>query len=391
MYNSVFEIKNLIFILVAIFCAAVTFVLSPVSRALAVKTGAVDIPDKKRKFHRAPTPRLGGVAIAAGFAISSLCGEALLRGGISKNMLITVLGGIAICVLGVLDDIYDLPALFKLAFQICLASVTVFFGGAAETVTVFGRTFALGIFSAPMTALWIVFIINAINLIDGLDGLACGVTFLCSASLLLISVLRGDATCAVISAALCGASVGFLPFNANPAEMFMGDCGATLFGYALACVSVFGCFKGATLISAVAPVLVFAFPAVDVLGAVTLRILKKKNPFGSDRLHFHYELVDIGFSPRMTVMIIYIASAVFCFAGVMSLYYKKEAVILAAMTFLFLFLVKNVGAFIARRAIKTDIVNEPFSPAAGKTRRLEIAGRSAKTKSPLSESKGDVK
>lgn len=392
MLYPIFEKQNLVYVLAVFIAALITFAFTPATRFIAKKTGAVDVPDGNRKLHKSPTPRLGGIAIAAGFAVTALCFDVFVCGGISRTMLITVLGGLFICTVGVFDDIFDLPALLKLLFQVCLATVTVIFGGAIEFITVFGRTFVLGSLAAPLTVLWIVFLINAINLIDGLDGLACGVTFMCSATLLLMAILLGDATSAIIAATLCGASAGFLPFNSNPAAVFMGDCGATLFGYVLACVSVFGLFKGATLISAVAPVLVFAFPAVDVFGAVFQRIRKKKNPLGSDRLHFHYELVDIGFSPKMAVAIIYIASAVFCCAGIISIYYRGFAVILAACTFLFLILIKKIGAAAKRKNRESDahdgdtvMLDVPREMASGpKTKSGRVAksvvwGESSKT------------
>ena len=342
MYEPILVKENLLYLLVLAIAAIITFLFTPVTRIIAKKTGAVDVPDKERKFHRTPTPRLGGIAIAFGFAVAAICAEIIFKGTVSKEMLITVIGGLVVCGFGIVDDIFNLPALLKFFVQICVAVATVLVGGAIEYTTLFGHTIVFGIWSIPVTILWIVLLINAMNLIDGLDGLACGVSFLSSVALLIIAILMGEPVCAVIAAALCGASIGFLPYNVNPAAVFMGDSGSTMFGYVLACISIFGFFKGATLISSIAPALVFALPVVDVIVTFGDRITGGKNPFKPDRSHLHYKLVDIGFSPKQAVAIIYIASAVFCGAAIFSLYNKMAALIIAGCMFLFLFLLKHV-------------------------------------------------
>lgn len=348
MRGSLFDTANLLYLIVIAIGAVLTFLFTPITKQIAQKTGAIDVPDSKRKFHSAPTPRLGGIAIMTGFVVSAVCFELIFTGKTDGRILATVLGGIVICGVGMLDDIYDLSAISKFLVQIAVSLGAVLLGGSIEFVTLFGKTINLGIWSVPITVFWMVLVINALNLLDGLDGLACGVALLSSVTLLLISILMGDPVCAVISAALCGASLGFLPYNANPAAVFMGDCGSTFFGYVFACLSVFGLFKGVTVISAVAPVLVFALPMVDVISAACLRISRKESPFKPDRSHLHYKLIDTGFSQKQSVTIIYIASAIFCGCAIVSLYYKLAALIVAFCTLVFLFLLKHTDKLLPR-------------------------------------------
>ena len=296
---------------------------------------------QERKIHRAPTPRLGGIAIAIGFIVAALCASLLIFDEIPKIVLVTSVGGLIICAVGVLDDIFNLPAWLKLLAQIAVATLTAFWGGAIEYTTIFG-TQHLGDFAIPLTVLWMVLVINSVNLLDGLDGLACGVSFLSAVVLLVISILMGEPVCAVIAAALCGSALGFLPYNANPAAVFMGDCGSMLFGYVLACLSVFGFFKGATLMSAVAPALVFALPLIDSIVVFFKRVSQSKNPFKADRCHLHYKLLDAGFSPAQSVITIYISSAICCVAAIVSLYHKMAAFIIVGVVCLFLLLLKHI-------------------------------------------------
>ena len=178
MYEPILTTGNLFYLLVIAIGALIAFLFTPVTRLLAKKTGAVDVPDKERKFHRLPTPRLGGLAITLGFAIAAICAELIFAGTVSKELLITVIGGLVVCGFGMVDDIFNMPALLKLFVQICVATATVLVGGAIEYTTLFGYTIVFGAWSIPVTILWIVLLINAMNLIDGLDGLACGVSFL---------------------------------------------------------------------------------------------------------------------------------------------------------------------------------------------------------------------
>lgn len=362
-YEPIFTKENLAYLAILAVSLLITFLFAPLTKLIAQKTGAVDIPDKERKFHRAPTPRLGGIAMAIGFAAAAICASVLLFEEIPKIVTVTTVGGALICTVGVLDDIFNLPAWLKLLAQTAIATMTAFWGGAIEYTTIFG-TYHLGAFAVPLTVLWMVLVINSMNLLDGLDGLACGVSFLSAVVLLILSILMGEPVCAVIAAAICGTTLGFIPYNANPAAIFMGDCGSMLLGYVFACLSVFGFFKGATLMSAVAPALVFALPLIDSTVVFFTRVSQSKNPFKADRCHLHYKLLDVGFSQAQSVTIIYISSALCCAAAIISLYYKLAAFLIVAIVCVFLLFLKHMDKLVPGiRKMKKEAVMAGEAPA----------------------------
>jgi UDP-GlcNAc:undecaprenyl-phosphate GlcNAc-1-phosphate transferase len=161
----------------------------------------------------------------------------------------------------------------------------------------------------PITIIWIVAITNAVNFIDGLDGLACGVSCISSVNLLVIALLVADAPVAVVVAAMTGACLGFVPYNFNPAKIFMGDTGSTFLGFMLATISIQGLFKAYTVISFAVPFLLLGLPIFDICFSVIRRVAHGKNPMQADRGHFHHRLIDMGFSQKQTVAILYIISA----------------------------------------------------------------------------------
>ena len=177
----------------------------------------------------------------------------------------------------------------------------------------------IGILAVPVTILWIVGVTNSVNLIDGLDGLACGVSAIASLTMLVVSLLVSDANInvAVILAALCGGCLGFIPYNLNPAKIFMGDTGALLLGYVLATVSVIGMFKFYAVVTFVLPVLALAVPLSDTIFAFTRRILHGQSPFHADRGHFHHKLLDMGLSQKQAVAVLYAVSAILGLAAVL--------------------------------------------------------------------------
>jgi len=168
-----------------------------------------------------------------------------------------------------------------------------------------GSYVELGLWSIPLTLVWIVGLTNAINFIDGLDGLACGVSAICSISILAVMLLMGDTASALVIAILAGACIGFLPFNRHPARIFMGDTGALFLGYAFAVISVEGVFKLHTILSFAIPLSIFALPIFDTLFAIIRRLLKGKSPFSADRGHLHHKLIDLGFTQKEAVGILY--------------------------------------------------------------------------------------
>ena len=290
--------------------ALVALITTPVVRSLAVRMGAVDVPKDGRRMHDHPIPRMGGLAIFFGFILSVLIFQTLtpsLRG--------MLLGSVIIVVLGILDDIYALPALPKFLVQIVAALVAVLEGNRIDFLSnpnIFSKEpfWELGWLSIPISVLWIVAITNSVNLIDGLDGLACGVSTISSMTLLVIALIVSEPDVAILMAALAGACIGFLPYNLNPAKIFMGDTGSTFLGFILATVSIQGLFKFYAIISFAVPFLMLGLPIFDTCFAILRRVAKGQSPMSPDRGHIHHRLIDMGFSQKQAVAVLYIISAI---------------------------------------------------------------------------------
>lgn len=281
--------------------ALLAFTLTPPVRVLAFRLGAIDVPKDNRRMHKVPMPRLGGLAIFAGFSITTA-----LFCEYAPVMRALWLGGLVIMVLGVFDDIYQLNPMVKFAAQIGASLIPVLEGVTIDFLGFGGKYFDLGAFSIPVTMLWIIGLTNAINIIDGLDGLSCGVSAICSLSLLgVLCSLDPVPAIALPVAILVGSCAGFLPFNVNPAKIFMGDTGALFLGYTLSVMSIEGVFKVHAALSFVVPISIFGLPLFDTLFAFIRRIAKRTNPFKADKLHVHHRLINMGFNVRQSVAILY--------------------------------------------------------------------------------------
>lgn len=300
----------------------VAFSTTPVAKSLAFKIGAVDIPKDNRRMHKQPIARLGGFAIIIGFFIAilfSVISTKLLKTGTAivfdKQFIGLLMGGSIIAILGVIDDIKSLSAKLKFPIQIIAAVIVAMTGTRIDFVTNPFSEIGISTFgpwiSYPLTILWIVGITNAINFIDGLDGLAAGVSSIASLSLFFVSVMRPDPDIgtAVLAAILAGSTMGFLPYNFNPAKIFMGDTGATFLGFMLGAISIQGTYKSYTAIAIAVPILVLALPLFDTIFAILRRLASGKSPMTADRGHLHHRLVDMGLTQRQSVSVIYIASA----------------------------------------------------------------------------------
>lgn len=290
--------------------ALVALVSTPVVKSLAFRVGAVDVPKDNRRMHDHPIPRMGGLAIFFGFTLSVLIFIPLtteLRG--------MLLGSVVIVILGILDDIFALPALPKFFVQILAALIAVLHGNRIEFLSnpnIFSQDlfWELGWLAIPITVLWIVGITNAVNLIDGLDGLACGVSTISSMTLLVIALIVAEPDVALLMGALSGACIGFLPYNLNPAKIFMGDTGSTFLGFILAVVSIQGLFKFYAIISFAVPFLMLGLPIFDTCFAILRRVSHGQSPMSPDRGHIHHRLIDMGFSQKQAVAVLYIISAI---------------------------------------------------------------------------------
>ncbi len=300
-----------------LFSALIAFIMTPVVRVLAYKLNALDVPDKVRHFHHAVTPRLGGLAI-----IVSFIANALIFCRLSNEIGGLLLGTAAVMIIGFLDDIFRLKAWIKFLAQIAAAMIPVAFGIRIEFLTVFGKTLNFGVFSIPVTVFWIVLLTNAINLIDGLDGLACGVSLISSLAILICSLILSQFDIALLMGILAGSCAGFLPFNFHPARIFMGDTGALSLGYIFSVVSISGLYKFSTAITFIVPILIFAVPFGDTVTAVFRRLKRGQLIFQADHEHFHHKLLALGFSHRQVVIILYAISAVL---GVSAILFTLES------------------------------------------------------------------
>lgn len=296
--------------LTLVLSALISYASTPFVRKLAFKIKAVDVPKDNRRMHKDPIPRMGGLAIFFGFLCSSLMFLPL-----DSAFLGMLLGAIIIVVLGIFDDIYALPAKPKFCIQIVAALIAVLSGNVISVLSnpnIFSVEpyWNLGVLAIPFTVLWIVAITNAVNLIDGLDGLACGVSTISSMTMLVIALTVSEGHVAILMGALAGACLGFLPYNLNPAKIFMGDTGSTFLGFILAVASIQGLFKLFAIVSFAVPFLILGLPIFDTCFAILRRIASGRSPMSPDREHIHHRLIDMGFSQKQAVATLYIISAI---------------------------------------------------------------------------------
>ena len=305
------DTQLLVYVILALAVALmISFLMTPVVKSFAYKVGAIDVPKDARRMHKVPIPRLGGLAIFIGFMVSFL-----LFGEMTRQMQSILLGAVIIVVLGVVDDITPLPAKLKFVVQILAALIPALNGVEIRVLSnpnllSDNPYWSLGMLSVPVTVFWIVAITNSVNLLDGLDGLANGVSAISATTVLVISLLVSDIQVAIAMAALVGACVGFMPYNMNPAKMFMGDTGATFLGYILATMSIQGLFKSWAIISFAVPFLILGLPIFDTSFAFIRRIAHGQNPMQADRGHVHHRLIDMGLNQKQAVATLYVISAI---------------------------------------------------------------------------------
>ncbi len=335
--------SEIIVIVVAFMLAFImAFTSTPLAEKIAYKIGAVDVPKDSRRMHKKPIPRLGGIAIFFGFLVSCLCFVVM-----SREMMAIIVASMIIVLLGVLDDRKPIRAIYKLLIQIFAAFIVAYFGDVTIGVFTNPNLFSesqyliLGNLSIPITIVWIVAITNAVNLIDGLDGLAAGVASISSICLLIIALMVSEINIAVFTACIAGACFGFLPYNFNPAKIFMGDSGSTFLGFVLACISIEGVFKAYAVVSFAVPLLVMALPLFDTTVAILRRIKNRKPIMAPDRGHLHHKLIDMGFSQKQAVGILYSISA---FLGITAIILVGFGVMraLALLTIAIIFIIASL-------------------------------------------------
>jgi UDP-GlcNAc:undecaprenyl-phosphate GlcNAc-1-phosphate transferase len=294
--------------------------MTPVARVMAYKIGAIDVPKDKRRMHRVTMPLMGGLAIYTAFVITTLAFCDLSAN--AKEITGLLCGATFIVITGIFDDKMNLNPIIKLGAQFIAALMVALSGVTVDNLGIFssnGEILSLGIFSVPVTVVWIVGMTNAVNLIDGLDGLSCGVSAISAMSILISSFFLSDIPmfALLLTAILAGSCLGFLPYNFNPAKIFMGDTGSMFLGFSLSVISILGVFKTTAVISYWVPFIAFAVPICDTTFAFARRILKGKSPFSADRGHIHHRLIDMGFNQRQSVTILYAISTVFGIAAIL--------------------------------------------------------------------------
>jgi UDP-GlcNAc:undecaprenyl-phosphate GlcNAc-1-phosphate transferase len=297
---------SLIFLTLSSLLLALAF--TPLCKKLAWRFGIVDHPDQKRKLHGEAIARLGGVAIFA----SILCAYALLlvvrfsSGHIIMEDLPLVLhilpALLIVFLLGLIDDIVSLSPLVKLAVEI-VAAVVAWCGG-IHVSSVEGHPFSVAL-SFAVTIVWIVGCTNAINLIDGLDGLAAGISLFAAVTMLVAALIGHNYPMALVAVPLVGALLGFLRYNFNPASIFLGDCGSLSLGFILSCCGIVWSEKSTTIVGLATPLLVFAIPLLDAGMSIFRRFLNNKHIFGADSEHIHHKLLSKGLTPRRVVLLLY--------------------------------------------------------------------------------------
>ena len=277
--------------------------LVPLVINFSKKEGLVDLPNE-RKIHKIPVSRLGGVAIWASTMLTFLSLVFLSYYPYGSLLSGILLGSSLMFLLGLVDDVYNLDAKFKLFIQLSIATIVYLLGVKISSVPFFGGI-DLGFWSYPITLLWIVGISNAVNFIDGVDGLAGSVITVNSITLAIIAIAMtpSNPIVALIGFILAGSMLAFLTYNFNPAKIFMGDSGALFSGFLLATISIVGVMKAATL-TLLLPFVVLAVPIMDIVFSSTRRICKGKSPFVADAEHIHHKLLHAGFSQKKTVLIL---------------------------------------------------------------------------------------
>lgn len=282
-------------------------IITPWVKRLAIKINAIDRPNA-RKVHNSLMPRLGGLAVYLSFATG-----ALLTRPLTMQLTGLLVGGLLIVLLGMLDDTRGLSARVKLAGQIVAALAVVPFGIEVSFLTnpLSGGIMTLGMLAVPVTVFWIISVTNAVNLIDGLDGLASGTSMIAALTIaavvwkqgLIDGIYNGDV--AVLALLLAAATLGFLRYNFYPAKIFLGDTGSMFLGYALAVLAIMGLTKGAAAISVFIPIVILGIPLLDTFFAIVRRCYNGQPIFQPDKNHLHHRLMALGLSHRQTVLVIY--------------------------------------------------------------------------------------
>lgn len=308
---------------------AITFLQMPFTIKFAKKKGFLDVPKDNRRVHKKPIPVGGGIAMVISVSILML-----FFLPINKGLVMTLIASLIIAISGLYDDKKGLSPKLKFIFQILAAVILIIGGMKIEFVTnPFDSNDALlilNMLSIPVTIFWVCGITNTINLIDGLDGLASGVSMICAISMFFITYNMGRYDVSLVCALVAGACLGFLPFNFNPAKIFMGDTGALYLGFMLSYISISGFLKQAAILMIFVPVLILGVPVFDTAFAMVRRKLSGKSMVEADKGHLHHRLLKMGLNQRQTVVILYSISAIFgLLANLISKFHSSIALVIS--------------------------------------------------------------
>ncbi|WP_060664481.1 glycosyltransferase family 4 protein [Bacillus sp. CHD6a] len=305
--------------LVSVFliCFMTVLLVTPLVIKIALKLGVTDKPDQ-RKVHQKLMPRLGGLAIFAGLTIGYLISD-LDEYHISSISFALII----IVITGILDDAFQISALKKLFGQILASLIIIQSGLLIEFLYVpfFGTLQLLDISSYIITFIWIIVITNALNLIDGLDGLAAGVSCVILITILGSAISNEKVLISTLAVIILGSTLGFLPYNFNPAKIFMGDTGSLLLGFSIAVISLLGMYKSVALFNITVTTLILGVPVFDTVLAIIRRLITKKPITQPDKKHLHHQILSLGFSHRNTVLLIYCISSIF---SILALFLNRD-------------------------------------------------------------------
>ncbi len=311
---------------------AISVILTPIFRDVFRSYGVVDKPDKTRKLHKHPIPRVGGIAIAAAYVACFFVVPLITKISFHEelSLVLDLLPAVGVIfAVGIIDDLVGLKPWQKLLGQLAGAVIAYFSG--VRVVDVVG--FSTHFWSLPVTVLWLLTCTNAFNLVDGMDGLAAGVGLFATLTIFIAALLHGNAPLAMATFPLAGCLLGFLCYNFNPATIFLGDSGSLLIGFLLGCYGVIWGQKSATLLGMTAPMMAVSIPLIDVALAIARRTIRRQPIFSADRGHIHHRLLDRGLTPRRAVLVLYaICSLVALFSLLQSLSHNdrvSSAIILA--------------------------------------------------------------
>lgn len=302
------------------FAAWLSWLFTPWVRSLALKAGAAP-PPRARDVHREPIARWGGLAVYAAFVLSLVIAALIVHFGFGRPIQYdtlkagvgVLLAGTILTVVGAIDDRWELSAGKQIVVQFVCAVLVLLFGVEIRFVSnPFGEGMIdLGFWAYPVTILWLVGVANAVNWIDGIDGLAAGVTAISAFTMALMAAWSKQPALTILAAALCGALIGFLRFNFNPAKIFMGG-GAPFVGFTLASISTVGAFKAPVAVAVAVPILILALPIFDTAAVIFKRWRAGRPIYKADKSHLHHRLLELGFSQRQTVLILYGISLSLC-------------------------------------------------------------------------------